>query len=56
MKRKKHTRFVECLVAEFLGGEGWELQSLDNDEVYEVTFEDFVHGRVYLSSTRKHDE
>ena len=49
VKRKKHTRFVDCLVTEFVDGEGWELQGLDDDEVYVVTFEDFVHGRVYVS-------
>jgi len=57
LKRKKHTRFVECLVTEFVDGEGWELQGLDeDDEVYVVTFEDFVHGRVYVSDGKRQKE
>jgi hypothetical protein len=56
VKRKKHTRFVECLVTEFVDGEGWELQGLDDDEVYVVTFEDFVHGRVYVSDGKHQKE
>jgi hypothetical protein len=44
---------VECLVTEFVDGEGWALQGLDDDEVYVVTFEDFVHGRVYVSDGKR---
>lgn len=47
--RKNHKRFVECTVTEFHGVEGWELSSTDEDEVYMVTFEDFVKGKVRLA-------
>lgn len=49
VKRKSKTRFVECIVAEFTQGEGWELKSDDTDEVFMVTFEDFAEGRVWLT-------
>ena len=49
-KHKKKTRFVDCVVVEFTQGEGWELKADDDiDEVYMVTFEDFVAGRVWVS-------
>ena len=48
VKRKKHTRYVECIVTEFIEGEGWELQGVNEDEVHIVTFQDFVSGYVYL--------
>lgn len=48
--RKNHKRFVECTVTEFHGTEGWELTSTDEDgEVYMVTFEDFIKGKVRLT-------
>jgi hypothetical protein len=50
VKSKKSTRFVDCLVTEFVEGAGWELQSEeDGDEtVYVITFDDFVKGRVQV--------
>lgn len=50
VKSKKTTRFVDCLVTEFVDGEGWELQSEEenDDTVYVITFEDFVKGRVQV--------
>lgn len=46
---RKHRRFVECVVNDFVEGEGWELESLEEDgEVHIVTFEDFVKGKVYV--------
>jgi hypothetical protein len=49
-KHKKKTRFVECVVVDFTQGEGWELKADDDiDEVYMVTFEDFVEGRVWVT-------
>jgi hypothetical protein len=47
--RKNHKRFVECTVTDFHGAEGWELTSTDDDEVYVITFEDFVTGKVQLA-------
>jgi hypothetical protein len=50
IKHKKHTKFVECTVTEFNQGEGWELTAdVEEDEVYMVTFEDFVSGKVRLN-------
>lgn len=48
-KHKNKKRFDECLVTEFNPGEGWELKGIDTDEVFMVTFEDFVEGRVWVS-------
>jgi hypothetical protein len=50
---KRKTRFVDCIVTEFTPGEGWVLQSLDEDDVHVVTFEDFVRGRLYIQD-KKH--
>ena len=51
--RKKHKRFIECIVTEFVEGEGWELESMEEDnEVFVVTFEDFVEGKVYVREER----
>ena len=47
--RKNHKLFVECTVTDFHGSEGWELTSTDDDEVYVITFEDFVTGKVQLA-------
>jgi hypothetical protein len=45
--KKKVTRFVECTVTDFNHGEGWELTSTDSDdEVFMVTFDDFIHGHI----------
>jgi len=48
IKSKKHTRFVDCVVTEFIEGEGWELESEDDDTVYTITFLDFVKGMVQV--------
>lgn len=49
IKHKKHTRFVECLVAEFIEGEGWELTSFENDEeVFMITLSDVFNGKVQI--------
>jgi len=53
---KKKTRFVTCTVTEFTSGEGWELTSEDSDEVYMVTFEDFVEGRVWVKHQHPSDK
>jgi hypothetical protein len=50
-KNMKRTRFVECVVGEFTSGQGWVLTSLepeDDPDVYHVSFEDFVKGRVHV--------
>jgi ribosome-associated translation inhibitor RaiA len=47
VKIKKHTRFVECEVTEFVEGEGWALQGED-DSTYVITFLDFVKGLVQV--------
>ena len=48
IKSKKHTRFVDCVVTEFIEGEGWELESEEDDTVYTITFLDFVKGLVQV--------
>jgi hypothetical protein len=48
---KRKTRFVDCVVTEFTPGEGWVLQSED-DDVHVVTFEDFVRGRLYIQDKK----
>jgi ribosome-associated translation inhibitor RaiA len=48
IKSKKHTRFVDCVVSEFIEGEGWELKSEEDDTVYTITFLDFVLGLVHV--------
>ena len=47
--RKSHKRFVECTVTEFHGADGWELTSTEDNEVYIITFDDFVKGKVQLA-------
>jgi hypothetical protein len=47
--RKSHKRFVECTVTEFHGADGWELTSTEDSEVYIITFDDFVKGKVQLA-------
>ena len=49
LKRKQQMRFVECEVVNFVQGEGWELKNTETDEIYEVTFEDFVSGKVRVN-------
>jgi len=49
----KHVRFVECVVTEFVEGEGWELTSCEEtesgeDEVFMVTLEDIFKGKVSI--------
>lgn len=46
LKSKKHTRFVECVVSEFIEGEGWELHGTEDDEVFMVTLADVFNGKV----------
>lgn len=46
--RKKHQRFVECTVNEFHGIDGWEVTSNDDDEMFMITFDDFVSGKVQV--------
>jgi hypothetical protein len=45
---KKKTKFVECVVTEFVTGEGWELTADETDEIFMVSFDDFTDGRVWL--------
>ena len=45
----KHVRFVECVVTEFVEGEGWELTSCEGeDEVFMITLEDIFKGKVTI--------
>ena len=48
VKHKKTTRFIECVVTEFIQGEGWELTSEEDgdDAVYMVTFDDLFNGKI----------
>jgi hypothetical protein len=51
LKNKKSTRFVECVVTEFVEGEGWELTSCEgegDEEVFMVTLEDIFKGKVSI--------
>jgi len=52
VKNKKSTRFVECVVTEFVEGEGWELTSCEEgeDEVFMVTLEDIFKGKVVIQN------
>jgi len=47
-------RFVECVVTEFVEGEGWELTSCEGegeeDEVFMITLEDIFQGKVSIHS------
>jgi hypothetical protein len=45
---KKKTRFVTAEVEEFEEGEGWLARDVETDDVFEVTFNDFVEGRVWV--------
>jgi ribosome maturation factor RimP len=53
LKSRKHTRFVECTVAEFNPGEGWVLQTDQGEDTHVVTFEDFAEGRVWVKSPKR---
>lgn len=48
--KQSKIRFVECIVSEFVEGEGWELTSCENgeDEVFMVTLEDIFIGKVSI--------
>jgi len=51
LRNKKSTRFVECIVTEFVEGEGWELTSCEgegDEEVFMVTLEDIFKGKVQI--------
>jgi hypothetical protein len=47
---KKKTKFIDCTVTAFHTGEGWELTATDVDDVFMVTFEDFVSGNAWLKN------
>jgi len=47
--KQSKIRFVECVVTEFVEGEGWELTSCEgDDEVFMVTLEDIFIGKVSI--------
>jgi hypothetical protein len=51
LKNKKSTRFVECVVTEFVEGEGWELTSCEvegDEEVFMITLDDIFKGKVQI--------
>jgi len=51
LRNKKSTRFVECIVTEFVEGEGWELTSCEgegDEEVFMITLEDIFKGKVQI--------
>ena len=52
IKSKKKTRFIDCTVNEFIDGEGWDLTS-DDGESFQVTFEDFASGKVWVRTPTK---
>jgi hypothetical protein len=52
VKSKKKTRFIDCVVDEFLDGEGWGMTS-DDGESFQVTFEDFAAGKVWVRTPTK---
>ena len=51
-KQNKSVRFVECVVTEFVEGEGWELSSQEegaaDEEVFMITLEDIFKGKVSI--------
>jgi hypothetical protein len=49
IKHKKKTRFVECIVTEFVEGEGWELTSCEEEEVFMITLDDIFNGKVSIN-------
>ena len=52
--KSSKTRFVECVVTEFVEGEGWELTSCEEgdeqDEVFMITLDDIFRGKVSIHS------
>lgn len=50
IKQKKTTRFVDCVVTEFTPGEGWEMTSVDDDEIFMVRFEDLMSNKVSFNN------
>jgi hypothetical protein len=50
IKHKKSTRFVDCVVTEFTPGEGWEMTSVDDDEIFMVSFEDLMSNKVSFNN------
>jgi hypothetical protein len=50
IKHKKTTRFVECIVTEFTPNEGWELTSVDDDEIYMVTFDEMMSNKISFNN------
>ena len=50
LKNKKSTRFMECIVSEFVEGEGWELTSCEteDEEVFMITLADIFKGKVQV--------
>ena len=50
-KSKKKTKFYEVTITEFNEGEGWTAADAETDEVYIVTFDDIVHGRITFASS-----
>lgn len=50
-EKKKHVRFVECIVSEFVEGEGWELTSTESEdeEVFMITLTDIFLGKVTIN-------
>lgn len=50
-KSKKKTKFVDVTITEFSEGEGWTATDVETDEVYMVTFEDIVHGRITFANS-----
>jgi hypothetical protein len=51
-RKSKTTRFVECIVTEFIQGEGWQLTSEEDgdDTVYVATFEDLFSGKISINN------
>jgi hypothetical protein len=47
-RNKNKIRFVTAEVEEFTEGEGWLARDVENDDVFEVTFEDLVEGRAWV--------
>ena len=47
VKDKKKTRFVDCVVSEFIEGEGWELTG-EEDEVFMMTLTDLFNGKAQI--------
>lgn len=50
-KSKKKTKFFDVTITEFTEGEGWTAVDNDTDEVYVVTFDDIIQGRITFASS-----